>query len=154
MVILVSMARTERTDDQALSAEARPAARRWLVVSMAVMIPVVLGAIATVALYATHPAPPPSPPAATPALPPSDVTIRDGGTIIIKPGSTNQVRVALGALVEIVLQTGPGQMVMSSDARLNQGIGTSCWYRGSLWVPVSTTSAIRSTASHMSANRV
>ncbi len=113
MVLLVSMARPERADDGALSAETPAAPRRWLVVATAVLVPVLLGAVATVALYATHPAPPPPPPVATPAPPPSDVTIKDGGTIIIKPGTTDQVRVALGALVEIVLQTGPGQMVMS-----------------------------------------
>jgi hypothetical protein len=108
------MAHTERADDEALSAGSRPPAlRRWLVVAAAVLVPVTLGGLATVVLYATHPAPPPSPPIPTPALPPSDVTIHDGGTIIIEPGTTNQVRVALGAVVEIVLQTGPGQMVMS-----------------------------------------
>lgn len=114
MVLLVGVADTERTDDEALSAESqRPAARRRLLVGLVVMIPFVIGAFATVVLYATHPAPPPSPPAPTPALPPSDVTIKDGNTILIKPGTTNQVKVALGAVVEIVLQTGPGQMVMS-----------------------------------------
>lgn len=114
MVLLVGMAHTERADDPALSAESRrPASRRWLVVATAVLVPITLGALATVVLYATHPAPPASPPVATPALPPSDVTINDGGTIIIEPGTTNQVRVALGAVVEIILQTGPGQMVMS-----------------------------------------
>ena len=108
------MAHTERADDAALSAESRrPALRRWLVVAIAVLVPVTLGTLATIVLYATHPAPPPSPPVPTPALPPSDVTTHDGGTIIIEPGTTSQVRVALGAVVEIVLQTGPGQMVMS-----------------------------------------
>ncbi len=109
------MAYSERTDDEALSADSqRPASRRWLIATAAV-VPVVLGGLATVVLYATHPSPPPPPPVATPAGPPSDVTIHDGGTIIIQPGNTNQVRVALGAVVEIVLQTGPGQMVMSEE---------------------------------------
>jgi predicted secreted protein len=108
------MAHTERADDAALNAESRPhALRRWLIVGAAVLVPIVLGALATVALYATRPAPPPSPPVATPGLPPSDTTINEGGTVIIEPGTTNQVRVALGEVVEIVLQSGPGQMVMS-----------------------------------------
>jgi hypothetical protein len=105
------MAYTERADDEALSAAPRP--RRWLVVAAAVIIPVLLGALATVVLYASRPAPPPLPPLASPPLPASDVTIKDGGTIIIEPGTTNQISVALGAVVEIVLHTGPGQMVMS-----------------------------------------
>jgi hypothetical protein len=114
VVLLVGMAHPERTDDEALSAESqRPTSWRRLIVGLVVLIPITLGVVATVVLYATHPAPPPLPPVATPALPPSDVTINDGGTILIEPGTTNQVRVALGAVVEIVLQTGPGQMVMS-----------------------------------------
>ncbi|HEY6469327.1 MAG TPA: hypothetical protein VI434_06135 [Candidatus Dormibacteraeota bacterium] len=107
------MAYSERTDDEALSAGSqRPASRRWLIVAAAV-IPVVLGGLATVVLYATHPAPPALPAVPTSAPPPGDVTVHDGGTIIIQPGTTNQVRVALGSVVEIVLQTGPGQMVTS-----------------------------------------
>ena len=113
MVLLVGMARTERSDDQALSAEPRPTPRRWLVVAAAVLLPVTLGALATVVLYATHPAPPPLPPLATPAFAPSDVTVTDGGTIIIEPGTTNQVTVALGTVVEIIVLTGPGHTVMS-----------------------------------------
>jgi hypothetical protein len=113
VVLLVGMAHTERADDEALSAESRRSAlRRWMIAAV-VAIPVMLGALATVVLYATHPAPPPSPPVPTPALAPIDITTHDGGTIIIEPGTTSQVRVALGAMVEIVLQTGPGQMVMS-----------------------------------------
>lgn len=107
------MAHTKRADDEALNAEPRPAPRRWLVVATAVLVPVMLGALATVVLYATHPAPPPLPPLATPAFPPSDVTIKDGGTIIIEPGTTNQVTVALGDVVEIIVETGPGHTVMS-----------------------------------------
>ena len=110
MVLLVGMARAERADDEALSAAPRPTPRSWLVAAAAVLVPVTLGALATVVLYATHPAPPPLPPPATPALAPSDDTINDGGTIIIEPGTTNQVTVVLGAVVEIVLQTGPVQL--------------------------------------------
>jgi hypothetical protein len=108
------MAHTERADDETLSADARRSAlRRWLIAAI-VMVPVTLGSLATVVLYATHPAPPPSPPAPTPVIVSGiDVTTHDGATLIIKPGTTNQVRVALGTVVEIVLQTGPGQMVMS-----------------------------------------
>jgi hypothetical protein len=113
VVLLVGMAHTERSDDEALSADSeRPTSRRWLIVAAAV-VPVVLGGLATVVLYATHPAPPPLPPVPTPVPAPIDVTTHDGATIIIQPGTTNQIRVALGSVVEIVLQTGPGQTVMS-----------------------------------------
>jgi hypothetical protein len=114
VVILVGMAHSERTDDEALSADSRrPAPRRWLILA-AVVVPVVLGGLATVVLYATHPAPPPPPASPTPVTVSGiDITTHDGATIIIKPGTTNPIRVALGSVVEIVLQTGPGQMVMS-----------------------------------------
>jgi hypothetical protein len=113
VVLLVGMAHTERADDETLNAEPRRSAlRRWMIAAI-VMVPVTLGSLATVVLYATHPAPPPSPPVPTPAPAAIDVTTHDGATIIIQPGTTNQIRVALGSVVEIVLQTGPGQMVMS-----------------------------------------
>ena len=54
MVVVLGMARTPRSDE-ALSARVRPiAARRWLLVVVAVLAPIVLGALATVVLYATR----------------------------------------------------------------------------------------------------
>ncbi|MGA7988160.1 MAG: hypothetical protein WCB51_07160 [Candidatus Dormiibacterota bacterium] len=97
-----------------MSADGRPSARRRLfVVSAYVLIPITLGAVATVILYATRPAPPPAAPISTAVPAASDTEITDGSILILQPETTNQVKIPLGQEFEIVLQTGPGQAVVS-----------------------------------------
>jgi hypothetical protein len=116
VVVLVGMADTTRRDDSPLSIDT-PAALRWLVIGAAVLIPVTIGALATVVLYATRPSPPPA--SAMPATLPvaaaiSDTTIADGNLLVIEPATTNRIDVPVGQVVEIVLQAGPGQKVVSN----------------------------------------
>ena len=213
------MARTPRTD-AALSVAARLIAlRRWLLVGAAVLAPVVLGALATVALYATR-----AQPAAPPVVGSSDEEALEGSILVLLPRTTDQVRVPLGSTIEVVLWPGVKEKIVSEDADIlsatsnppchiralcgfpgasiwtfhalragvvdlrivfdlmicqpdgvcsitpyiykpiavysppepsrAQGIATSARYFGSLLIPLSTTPAIRSTASHASTNRV
>jgi hypothetical protein len=96
------------TDDE------RPSARRRLfVVAAYVLIPITLGALATVVLYATRPPAPPAAPVSTAVPAASDTEITDGNILILQPATTNQVKIPLGQEFEIVLQTGPGQTVVS-----------------------------------------
>jgi hypothetical protein len=116
VVNVVGMAFTARSDEQALSAgEAGPDARRWLTVGASVLIPVTLGAIATLVLYATHPAPV-IPSTAIPAAPvPADTRVTDGALLLIQPATTEQIKIPLGQEFMIILQSGPGQKVTSND---------------------------------------
>jgi hypothetical protein len=86
-----------------------PAKRRWLLVGL---VPVTLGALATILLYATHAAPP-VPPATSAAPAASDTQVTDGNLLILQPETTKQVKIPLGQEFEIILQTGPGQTVTS-----------------------------------------
>jgi hypothetical protein len=116
VVVLVGMADTTRRDDSPLSIDT-PAALRWLVIGAAVLIPVTIGTLATVVLYATRPTAP-----AAPAIPTtlpvaaaiSDTTIPDGKLLVVEPATTNRIDVPVGQVVEIVLQAGPGQTVVSN----------------------------------------
>ena len=104
----------ERSDDPALSVEqAQSRARRWLLVGAAVLVPVVLGAVATVVLYATR-ANPPAPKAPIDTAP--DTLVRDGSILIIQPRShRGRSRSRWDQVVEIVLQPGPGQTVTAGN---------------------------------------
>jgi hypothetical protein len=106
------MAYTERSDDDpALSVEqALSRARRWRLVGAVVLVPVVIGAVATVALYATR-ANPPAPNASESRA--SDTVVRDGSVLIIQPRSTEQVKIPVGQVIEIVIQSGSGQAASS-----------------------------------------
>ena len=108
------MAYTERSDDDpALSLVARTARRRrLLLVCAAAFVPVTIGAIATVALYVTRPNPP-APKAPIDTAP--DTLVRDGSILIIQPRSPEAVKITVGQVVEIVLQSGPGQTVTAGD---------------------------------------
>jgi hypothetical protein len=112
VVGVLSMASAPRSDE-ALSAGANPlAARRWLLVVVAVIVPIALGALATVVLYATR---------AKPAVPrptlvsASDVKGLDGSVLVVQPNTTAQVKIALGSTIEIVLSSYPGETVVSQD---------------------------------------
>jgi hypothetical protein len=101
-----------------MSLDGPPAARRrWFVIGASVLVPITLGALATVIVYATRPqAPAPAGPfAPISADPPaaSDTEITDGSILILQPATTNQVKIPLGQELDIVLQTGPGQTVIS-----------------------------------------
>jgi hypothetical protein len=116
VVVLVGMADTARHDDSPLSADA-PLPMRWVVIGAAVLIPVIVGALATVVLYATRPTPRPAPAAPTTvpvAAALADTQIADGKLLVIEPATTNRIDVPLGQVVEIVLQAGPGQTVVSN----------------------------------------
>lgn len=112
------MAHPEGTGEQAVSVEATVSApRRWPRIGAVVLIPVTLGALATVVLYATRAQPPPSLPQALvqqPAVAATDTQTRDGPILIIQPRTAVQVRIPVGQFLEIVLQSGPEQTVVSN----------------------------------------
>lgn len=113
MVHVLGMAQSSRVD-QAVSRDRAPiATRRWGLVLIAVLVPMVLGAMATVVLYATRPNPVMAP-ASTVAT--SDVIGLDGSVLVVQPRSTASVRVPLGVDVEVVLQPGLGEAVESENA--------------------------------------
>jgi hypothetical protein len=117
VVVLVGMADTTRRDDAPLSIETRPPVARWLVVGAAVLVPVTIGALATVLLYATRPiahAAPSLPRLAPVAAATSDTTIADGELLVVEPATTNRIDVPVGQVIEIVLEAGPGQHVVSN----------------------------------------
>ncbi len=129
------MAYTERSDDDAaLSVEHAPSrTRRWLLVCAVVLIPVTIGAVATVALYVTRatPAQPVSnapvstgPDTLVPVSNGPDTLVRDGSVLIIQPRSTDRVGIPVGQVIEIVLQTGPGQTVSSANLAILASIAT------------------------------
>jgi hypothetical protein len=106
------MASSPRSDE-ALSARAQPiAARRWLLVAMAVIVPIVLGALATVVLYATRAKPVVARPEVIHA---SDVKGLDGSVLVLQPQTTAQVKIALGSTIEVVLHSYVGETVVSED---------------------------------------
>lgn len=90
-----------------------PATRRWFVIGAYVLIPITLGALATVIVYASWPPVPAAPPIPTAVPAASDTEINDGSILILQPATTNQVKIPVGQEFEIVLQTGPGQAVVS-----------------------------------------
>lgn len=113
MVDVVGMALTPR-DDQALSAGARPAAtRRWLLVFAAMLVPIAVGALITVVLYATRAQAVVPRPAAVAAT--SDIKGRDGSVLVLRPITTEQIRVPLGTTVEVVLLPGYGETIESAN---------------------------------------
>lgn len=106
------MASTPRSDE-ALSARVKPiAARRWLLVVVAVLAPIVVGALATVVLYTTRAKPVVVRPEPVHA---SDVKGLDGSVLVLQPETTAQVKIALGSTIEIVLQSYIGETVVSQD---------------------------------------
>ena len=116
MVNVVSMANTSRIDDETLTAETRPiATRRWLFVLAAVLTPLVLGALATVVLYATRAQPVIAPSTGAQA---ADIKGLDGSVLVLQPETAAQVQVPLGTIVEVVLQPGLGEQVVSDDSAI------------------------------------
>jgi len=112
------MADTTSGDASALSSTP---VRRWMVVGSAVLIPVTLGALASVVLYTLRRVPPaaataPAPAIGVPAT--SDTLIADGRLLVIQPATNDRVEIPLGQVVEIVLQSGPGQGVVSETPQI------------------------------------
>jgi hypothetical protein len=122
VVVLVGMADTASGDATALSSAPMPRpTRRWIVVGSTVLIPVTLGALASVVLYANRVVPPaaataPAPAVAVPAT--SDTMIADGKLLVIQPATNERVEIPLGQVVEIVLQSGPGEGVVSNTPEI------------------------------------
>jgi hypothetical protein len=109
------MAQSARVD-AAVSADQAPiATRRWGLVLIAVLLPIVLGATATLVLYATR-----AKPVVTPSssVATTDVLGLNGSVLVVQPRSTASVRVPLGVEVEIVLQPGLGEAVESENAAI------------------------------------
>jgi hypothetical protein len=108
------MASTPRSDE-ALSAGVKPTApRRWLLVAVAVLVPIVLGALATLVLYATRAKPVVAGPEPVRA---SDVKGLDGSVLVVQPETAEQVRIALGSTIEIVLGSYIGETVVSQEPK-------------------------------------
>ncbi len=109
-----------------MSVDGQPSARRrWFVVGAYVLIPITLGALATVVLYATRAPAPREAPTTTAAAAASDTEITDGDILILQPATTNQVKIPLGQEFEIVLQTGPGQTVISDTPTILVPVATN-----------------------------
>jgi hypothetical protein len=118
VVGVLSMASTPRSE--ALSAAARPnVARRWMLIATAVLLPITIGAAATIVLYATRAKPVVARPHVVSA---SDAKGLDGSVLVLQPKTTDQVRIALGTGIEIVLQSGPGETVVSQDPNILEPI--------------------------------
>jgi hypothetical protein len=114
VVNVVSMAYTTR-NDEALSASTRPlVTRRWLLVIAAVLAPIALGAVATLALYVTRQ----QPSLATSTSPLSDIKGYDGSVFVLQPLTTAQVRVPLGITLEVVLHPNVGQDIESANSNI------------------------------------
>jgi hypothetical protein len=110
------MAYTTR-NDEALSASTRPlATRRWLLVIAAVLAPIALGAVATLALYVTRHQP--AVPRPTAIVPASDIKGYDGSVLVLQPFTTAQVRVPLGITLEVVLHPNVGQAIQSLNSNI------------------------------------
>lgn len=108
------MAHTPR-NDASLTGESRPAStRRWLLTTAAVLVPIALGALVTLVLYATRPQPVLVRTPAVAAV--TDLQGRDGSVLVIQPRTTGQVRVPLGTSVEVVLLPGLGETIDSANA--------------------------------------
>lgn len=90
-----------------------PSPRRWLLVAATVLIPVTVGALATLALYASQPRPATGRP---PTVAHADTEILDGSVFILQPRTAALVRIPLGDVLEIVLPFGLGQDVVSDDS--------------------------------------
>jgi hypothetical protein len=100
-------------DDEALTAGRRPiATRRWVLILAAVLTPIALGALATVVLYATRANPVAAP---TESAAGSDVKGFDGPVLVLQLRSTAPVRLPVGLAVEVVLQPGLGEAVVSEN---------------------------------------
>jgi hypothetical protein len=113
VVNVVGMARTPRNDQELSAGSGGVARRRWLLVAAAMLIPILLGALITVVLYATRPKPAVVRSLAVAAV--SDIEGRDGETLVLQPKTTGQVRVPLGTSVEVVLLPGVGETVESAN---------------------------------------
>jgi len=110
------MARTSR-NDSTLTGESRPSStRRWLLITAAVLVPIALGALITVALYVTRPQPVLIRAPVVAAV--ADLQGRDGSVLVIQPRTTGQVRVPLGTSVEVVLLPGLGETIDSANAAI------------------------------------
>ncbi len=113
MVDVVGMARTPG-NNEALSGVSRPGVtRRWLIVVAVVLIPITLGALATVLLYVTRPKPAPTQHSASVASANSDIKGYDGSVLVLQPETAAQVRIPLGLTIEVVLQPNVGQDIVS-----------------------------------------
>jgi len=86
-----------------------------------VLVPVTLGAVATLALYATR-ANSPAPKATESRA--SDELVHDGSILIIQPRTTARVAIPVGQVIEIVLQTGAGQAVSANNPAILAAIAT------------------------------
>jgi len=89
---------------------------RRLVLTSIVGIPIVIGVLVSVALYATR-ATPAVPPARAPLPSPSatDTLVRDGQLLLLEPATLAPVAMLAGQKIEIVLNTGVGQTVSTLD---------------------------------------
>jgi hypothetical protein len=119
VVGVLSMASTPR-NDEALNGGARPnAARRWLLIAAAVVLPITLGAVVTVVLYVTRAKPVVVHPV---VIPVSDVKGLDGSILVLEPKTTEPVKIPLGGSIEIVLESGPGETVVSQEPKILEPI--------------------------------
>ena len=113
MVDVVGMARTSGNDETLSGVSRTGVTRRWLLVIAVVLVPITLGAFATVLLYVTRPQPAPTPHSASVASANSDIKGYDGSVLVLQPETTAQVRIPIGLTVEVVLQPNVGQDIVS-----------------------------------------
>lgn len=113
MVDVVGMARTPGKHEALSGVSRAGVTRRWLLVIAVVLIPITLGAFATVLLYVTRPQPAPTQHSASVASANSDIKGYDGSVLVLQPETAAQVRIPLGLTIEVVLEPNVGQDIVS-----------------------------------------
>lgn len=84
-----------------------------MVITSIVVIPIAIGALISIALYATRVTPPVPAPLPSPSA--TDAFVRDGQVLLLEPATSTPVSVLLGQEIEVVLNTGVGQTVSTLD---------------------------------------
>lgn len=95
--------------------DGKPSARRrrTLVITIIVVIPIAIGVLVSTVLYSTRVTPPPAAPLPSPTA--MDAFVRDGQVLLFEPATSAPVSMLTGQEIEIVLNTGVGQTVLTLD---------------------------------------
>ena len=113
---MVVMAFTSRHDQALIDGDRPSATRRWLLIVAAVLTPITLGALISIALYVARPQTVAPQPAASVAT--SDIKARDGSVLVLRLETAGQVRIPLGTSVEVVLLPGYGEDIESTKTSI------------------------------------
>ena len=110
-----------RTVEQELGG-ARPGARqrRRLAITGIVAIPIAIGALVSIALYATRVTPPVPGPLPSPSV--ADTFALNGQVLLLEPATSAPVSMVEGHELEIVLRTGVGQKVSALEPSVLESV--------------------------------